>query len=1380
MQISNGDRWSDVYPSPYLRVYLIQSNTTNKLTVATETLDSDMLLVSPDPATQTPRFVEFRINGLLMSKVNATQENYSAGVDYKITLPRLTVGTHKYHFTARTREMKPLWLLGMASYSNKDPYSMLVRFPTLGDLTGPNVVSVIPVNNQAPVMSKIGASTLYRGPKPQIGTVISPNRVTPSNYNALMTVVGVSLNANFDAHLAAAQQKDYYDTTSVPNPPATGDPVKLAPNLPALPDTGELIQHGTATTLLSVTPDVASAIGSVTAVYVGKDPTLAGTAYAPVSPTLGGATAIALATSLPVGTTDVYIKYKPATATQAATSDGTDNVPLGNVNHMGYVVGVYTSSGTENLVDTRAWVPGATSVPLWGAPIAAGTALTVKYVPWPPVYIKYFAVEPTNARPPIHGIFTAGEPLTFKILYSDANGEPPTYHDGVQGYVQIVFNDTGRSSQLVPMGVGASYEAGIPFGVTLTDVPEGIHPYHFEASDGYVVSRFPIDQTGTGVNDEKVQVNYKPSLNSGAVDHTAGASTFTFSVTYADRDNVPPAAGGSVQVVLKHRLIAGKTVTVPMETTEVTPNYSTGVRYNGTANATLTNPDGSSILPSGTYDTTFIANDGVQDADPVAGPTITVRDTNTPPMILNYEVKRLLANGQLGNGAGKTSDTFVYRAWYMDVDNDAPVYISGTGVRQIALTLTIDRGQPTEQVLPMTVVTPVPPAVPDYTLPAGVEFQARMTGKKLGPGNHTYAVTASDGTAAAVLAAGVPDIKSGPVLMLPYFQIAVVGKDGEPITDRSIVGQEVLINGTMYFPYTTTDEQPSSINNITIQITKPDSTAVALNAYLTNIRTSGGATPQNWLGDIVVKYSGYVDPALITGQSLTLTASGQWVMNATWPGNSLYDGVETDTTIDGSNDQVRITVSGPSRTIAVANPLQPDTSTPVPDMVTPPMMIGSTSPGGVFGWDRALSLQIVRWSPSSGQYFWYDVGGVFPAMQPGDAVWIKPKLGSATVPGSGYPAAESLGASYTIASVPNSLSLVPIAVYASHISGVYINSAKTGTNYYIHGIAVLPFKAGDTQIALTTSLPTGVSQVWVDYVSLQSGVDEGWVTLDNPLVQKVSVGGDPRYIHNKYRLVKVLAKAYPLLTGLSGSPVLDSETKLPLLKPCTVALTTGWNQFGNIFFNWKKSWQAGTPAAEEPPPPPPSGVSAKSVRTSAIDQWRVVPVQPSSIGKVIGVYLDQTFSGTNYYQAGVATQPYRRGDGAIRLTEALPAATTTVYIKYEAYPREDVGIAWRDVRVTYLGVTKSLADAKAAGWILDYAWRYDAALRNYVRVSDAAAGSERVLKAWSGYWIKAYVDCQLEIDPNTTFNGVFSAGAASAAVGVSSSEVIEMPPPAPN
>ncbi|NLN77247.1 MAG: hypothetical protein GX139_13215 [Armatimonadetes bacterium] len=1376
LQISNGETWADVSPSPYLRVYLIQSNTYNKLTIATDTLEGAQLIVPKDPITQNQRLVKFRINGLLMSKVDDSQQNYALGVDYKITVPKLVVGSHSFHFTARTRETKPQWLLAMDEYTTKEPYSVMVREPAVGDKQGPTVISSTPVGNVKPVLSREGASTVYRGPQPQRATVIAPDRVRPSDYSDLLSVAGVYINANADAHLSSELQVNYFDYASTPNPPSAGDSVQLARNLPVISDTTEILQLGLAEDLFTVIPDVPEAIGEVIAVYVGKDPKLTGTAYLPESPTPDGDGKITLASMLPIGATDVFIQYTPATAVMDTVTDGTDSVPIpaGQVNGIAYVVGVYTSSMTSNLADVSVWEPGMNSVPLIGVPIEAGTPLVIKYVPWTPAYLHYYAHEPNTAPSPIHGVFIAGEPLTFRVHYKDANGDPPTYHDGVQGYVQVVFSDSGRTSQLVPMGAGTSYVIGIPFGVTLTAVPEGTHPYHFEASDGYEVTKYY--GSGTAANPERIRVNYKPVLSKGSVDHTSGASSFTFGVTYTDLDNVAPAAGGYVKVVLTHRTDPTIMITRVMTPTAPVPNYSTGALFSGTVD----------VSDSGIYDTVFIANDGYQDADHIAGTAITRRESNTPRVILDYHVRRLLSKGDFGPGTGKTSVTFVYRAWYMDMDNDEPWFTSTTGVRQIGLILTIDKGKTNQQILPMTTTA----SMPDYTLPQGVEFQARVTGKALGPGNHTYTVDAYDGALYAEIASGVLSIKPGPILMLPYFKIDIVGRDGEEVVDRAIVGQEVFVEGKMYFPYTTASERPFDIDNITIQVTKPNGTSLTLNATLSNIGVDDLANPQNWVGTIVARYSGYVDPALITGNSLTLTASGQWVIKASWPGDTLYDAAETDAEIDGRNDQVRIIVSGPAKTVAVADPTKPETSTPIADMITPPMMIADKNPGAIFGWDRALPMQIVRWDPRIGDYYFYDQFGIFPDLQPGYAVWIKPKLGASGSPGSGYPAPEPLGVTYSVAAVPATQSLVPMPIledgsntslYASHILGVYTNASKTGSNYYVHSLSALPFRAGDEQIALSSPLPAGTDKVWISYVGTQNSVDEGWITLDRPDIQRAIVQGDPRYMHSQYRLIKVAAQAYPLLTNAAGTPILDPQTQLPLLKSHTMSLTTGWNQVGNIFFNWKKSSMTGTPAPGSPPPPPvlTSMTGNNMVSSQDIDQWAVIPSQPAALGKVLGVYVDQAMAGVNYYQPGTSTIPYRRGDAEIRLTESLPASATTVYIKYEAYPREDVGIPWKDVTVSYLGQTKTIAQARAAGWTLDYAWRYDAQSKQYVMVADSAS-AERVLKAWAGYWVRAYVNCQLEINPNTQFNGTFQGASKNGTMRpLWQGEVYELPPPSP-
>lgn len=1304
LQISNGKDWTDVSPSPYSAVYLIQSNTSNKLVLAAENLANDKVYpVPPDPTTGAARWTSFRINGLLMTKANPSQvDNWATGVDYKVTVPRLQVGLHRFRFTARTREDKPDWLLSTPGYIKTQPYSDMVRFPALGDATGPNVISKPPADNVAPVLSRVvmsSSETLYRGPQAQYATVTAANSATPSDYVRPKYLLGVYRNANFDAHLdpnaalAIDQPKDFLNLAGMPkNPPDPGSPVALAPNLYPCPDTMLLVQKSSAVeNTTTVVPDVASAIGSVVGVYLASDTTLLHRYDA--SPTLTADNKVTLTEALPMGTSEVYITYYPKVSTTTVAADGTGNLTLASPNAIAYIRDVYleTDAGKTNLIDPATWVPGtSTSIAYTGAVPPVGTNVVVDYVAWPPVYIKFYAQEPAGSpvgNPKLHRTFRAGEPLTFVVFYRDANGDRPTYHDGVQGYVKLVFNN-GRTAQLSALAPPVDYKVGVPFGATLTDVPPGIHPYHFEASDGYVVTRFPAEQAGVAP-DERVQVNNKPVLSNGGVDHSSGATTFTFSVTYADADNSAPASGGFVKALLTSvadpTLVIGQ---VTMSTTGTT--WTTGVVYTGVLDARTHLVGGQPVgLPVGSYTVQFVANDGTQDADPLAGPTITVRapDPDHHPFISYYQVNKLLPGGDLDPiGVGKTSDTFVYRARYKDSYDEAPVFVQPGGGRLTALSLIIDGNFASP--IPMTMVPMT--GTPDYTgsdLVRWPWWEARVTGRTLKGGNHTYTVRASDGTVSAVFETGVPDIKYGPTLMIPYFALQVVGKDGSTVSGGAIVGQEVLIKGQMYFPYIQgqPDLKPTDLDNIVIQVTKPDNTIISLGGTLT-VRDFPvvGDTSTNWVGDIEVVYSGYVDPALATGSSLTLVASGKWVVDASWVGDATYDGARTDTTFDQTNDQVQIQVNGPSRTVATNNPLQPESSAPVVDMITPPMMIGSTSPSSIFGADRALSMQIVKWAPDVGQYYRYDVGGYFPPLRPGDAVWIKPKLSA--IPGTGYPAAEMVA---------------------------------------------------------------------------RDAVEGGWTMLDNPAIQNAEISDEP-YLSRNHRLIKVLAQAYPLKTDASGTVLLDNATQLPLLRPCSIALSAGWNQFGCIFFNWKRSWQIGTTEGGELPPPPPGG---------PVDFGQVTPSDTAHINRVLGVYTtpSPTVDDINYYQPGVATTPYAKNDAAIQLTRALPPGVTTVYILYEEYPKADVGIPISEVQVTYLGVKKTLAEAKTAGWITDYAWRYDSTTNQYVAVSETRAGAERVLKAWSGYWIRAYVNCALEINPDTRFNGATAPAQAAEAPAVKAS-----------
>ena len=1090
MQVTSG---SLIYTA-----YLIQSNTANTITVAT---DKD-LGPSGDNLSAGSTFT---INGLLMIRQDAT--DYSLGTQYKLTIPKLAVGSHYYRFTARSRVTKPQWLLDIED--TFQPYSDKVYYPTGGSGTGPTVKSTVPTGNVAPVLENTTETSLYKGPYVSLVTVDSTTSAsmdtsrlgnwTTANAENIREVLGVYLTDP-----SSGSPTNYYDTTQTFDP-TTSKTISLSPALASMPS--NWVQTGTVSSLNEVVPDSISTIASLVGVYdnVGLTgtnyliPEGSGTAVAAL-----GTSTIKLSRNLPESTSVVYIVCKPT------------------------------------------------------------------------MYLKYYENSTTTTK------FLTGEPITFAVNYSDADNDPPTYHDGVQGYLKLVFGSSTTGTTMQPVEVPADYYSAVPFQITLTDFSEGTVKYHFEGSDGYDPDhkvRFPAS------SDYTFMVNYKPTLTSVSV--VQEGTVYNFYATYKDLDGGETNAPTPTVQARLTNLADATEYLVTMEAVSDSPVYSSGAQFAGAK-------DG---LESGTYSVVFEANDGYQDAASVTYQNIVVRDpsTNTAPQITSCSVSP---------SAGKLDQTFVYTATYVDADGDAPVVASGTD----RLNLVIDKGLSTEKTLVMTRTTAAPA---DYA--SGATYKVSTLGSNLGIGDHTYYAAATDGIDDATTLAA----KSGPVILQPFITNLrfVDASEDDPDTAAGIttasVGDNVLIVGRVKFPINTVTGVPAdgSIEDVAVKVTKPDGTQLALVGKVTMATDSGGTTVStdgsNWIAKLSVSsYPAGADTALITGDNITLCASGTWKVNIVWAGNDSWDSITTDSNGDGINDNASVVVGGPMRTVAVRGATDSDdlvSLAPVVDMICPPMKIGSGEPGALFGYTRSSLMQIVRWIPEYNQYYWYGVSGTFPTLKSGEAVWIKPK--------STYPT-----------------------------DSVSIGDYQTGM------------------------LALGNPDVSLDY-------------------------------SQSYRLIKVFSKAYDTQA--------NSTTGETEYTPCTIQLSKGWNQFGNIFFNWKKD----------------------------------------ASGNVIT-------------------------------------------------PKEDVGIPISEVKVSYLSQQYTLSQAASAGLIRDYAWRWDAADYKYVLVSatydDDDQEVERVLKAWSGYWIKALVDCKLIINPNTSYNGVSSSsvGAASSsspfrsesAVKIMKSDSLDMPP----
>ncbi len=1100
MQITNGALTG--------RIYLIESNTSDTLDIATESLDSDGVVAGGSSASQ------FCINGLLMAKANSTQQDVTAGITYKLTIPMLSVGTHKYHFTARSRQTVPQWLsnIWVAAGQSVLPYSALVRCPVTSDYTGPTVQNSPPANSVPPVLSNTQDTSVYYGPQAGLATVATASAISVSDtfLGNIRQVLGVYLSAG----LSGTNYYSYnlWDPTDPHAATPSSTTIALTQNLPTVAAGTTLVQGGApyvdssnVSWLLKVAPDVPSAIGSVLGVYTSVDTTgnPTGINYFASGGSFPGGL-ITLGLPLPSGTTGVYIQYS--------------------------------------------LIAGAT---------------------WPPVYVQYFANSGTST------VFLSGAPLTFRVNYSDANDYAPTFHDGVQGYIDMMIDGSGADypmrSLLNPV---TDYTQPTLFSTTLTTVAEGKHEYHFEASDGYYVVDFPTGTTANPeANDYTLTVHHKPVISAAGVNPAIGQTTtpFVFTCQYLDADVVTDSAGNPVPVpTVLVRLIGtnGAPVEFPyiMKPVGSAPNYAAGARYSVTVS-----PDSAGIAP-GNYSVTFEASDGYQQAGHVSVTPIAVRNSDVAPVLSNLAVNP---------SGGKSNANFTYSATYTH-NEDNPPYANSSGslVNGITLLLDVNSAGVAKRKFLMT-MSPNPPLDTaghvDYT--QGVQYQVTLTGAQLGAGVHNFTVAATDLTSAAQS----PGIVNAPVLLVPYFEGFRVVPVSAPTQSTGIttaaVGDQTLVVGSLKFPYNTTTGTPGQINNIVITVTKPDSTTLSLSAAINSVTLEkSNGNPVDWAGTLVVTYPSGVDPALVTGDSLTLDASGVWQVSGSWAGNTMWDPASTT-----SSENAEIVVGGPMRTVAVANGSVP-TSAPMVDMITPPMYISSSDPGEVFGYNRAVLLQLVRWDPAAGSYFRYGVAGSNFTIDAGDAVWIMPE-----------------------------------------------------TTY--------PF----------------------DTIS-QANADTGWLSFGNP-------GSIVNYA-SQYRLITVSAEACPT----------DSTGRL---LPVTIPLQAGWNMFGNIFWNWEKD----------------------------------------SSGNVIT-------------------------------------------------PRVDVGLPIDEAHVQYLGVEKTLADASTAGWISDYAWRWDATHYQYVLVSATLTGAERVLTAWSGYWIWAEVSCQLVIDPNTTYNGpAVGTSSVESVPARASTAGLNMPPP---
>jgi len=210
-----------------------------------------------------------------------------------------------------------------------------------------------------------------------------------------------------------------------------------------------------------------------------------------------------------------------------------------------------------------------------------------------------------------------GQSFTFRVLYSDADGNAPLYvklrlyKDGVQipGSPFLMDNDTGATD----------WTTGVVFTLTKTINERAMYRYSFATSDGMGRATLPTlgrSKAGPRVDNPPVLTWAAiPGYTTGGVSPTSGpaGTFFNFMIKYKD-------ANGDVPVYVKVRIYGpagGEIAGSPFLMTAVSgTDYVTGVIF--ARMLSLTEP--------GTYSYRFMANDGLilreRPYVPAIGPTV--------------------------------------------------------------------------------------------------------------------------------------------------------------------------------------------------------------------------------------------------------------------------------------------------------------------------------------------------------------------------------------------------------------------------------------------------------------------------------------------------------------------------------------------------------------------------------------------------------------------------------------------------------------------------------------------------------------------------------------------------------------------------------------
>lgn len=546
----------------------------------------------------------------------------------------------------------------------------------------------------------------------------------------------------------------------------------------------------------------------------------------------------------------------------------------------------------------------------------------------------------------------AGDDYTFAVTYRDADGDPPRFHDGVLGYIRVIFDDAAYAADMIPdvpedEANPDFYKTTRRFTVTAHGLPEGNHKFRFEASDGWIDVRCPEAAQGTDptLDDYEVLINSKATLSQITIVPPAGDAntTFAISVKYADTNGQAPLVeGGRDQVWVE---FGGDTANKFYLTRDTSSgaNYTTGVIYRGSKTG----------LTPGIYATIFRARDALGELTSVTGPSIVVSANENEPVLSESKVYNTTSPSDINEDAtGGTTHTFRYEVTYTDADGDMPTLMqNGSTVEGVKLYVD---GVFSAVVTQKTVQATLPNGSPDYMQP--VTYWYVKQGATLSSGEHSYYFEASDGTHVERSAE-----TAGPTILSATIALQRSVYDNGSWVDRDPeLGERVRITGVL-----------------TGSPTKP--IAGGQKVTITTVAPDGTGTTQVVTG--ALQETATVQLNEFSFEMTTPTINKTWTITAKWNGNSNYPTAVVA--------EIGVDVNGPTRVVATEDMSQPSLSAPVVDMVCMPLTSVNGDAGSLFGFDRARMMQIVKWDPEQRTYLWYG-DTYFPPLTAGSTVWILP------------------------------------------------------------------------------------------------------------------------------------------------------------------------------------------------------------------------------------------------------------------------------------------------------------------------------------------------------------------------------------------------------